>query len=181
MSVKLIKAIKSKDFVHFNELLPSSLYDPSQLSSFNLQIFPSELGKNKESFPPAKCPTQRISDHSSWLEAWNMFIRASVHFHPYMAQELLAYQETVCTLQWNYPFHTWSKYDIAFRLSIATNKSLSWAMNINEYLFNKYIRCNATPTTVSIPQPRCFKCSTPGHYGNACPKQTYHLSFLQQW
>ena len=101
-----------------------------------------------------------------------MFIRASVHFHPYLAQELLPYRESMCTLQQNYSFQAWSKYDIAFRLLIATNKSLSWTRT-DEYLFNKYIRCNTALSAVSIPQPRCFKCSTPGHYASSWSNETF--------
>ena len=167
LSPKLIKTMKDKDYVDLNLLLPSSLYDTTANNSYSLQVTPGSEGAESLSLTQARRTTQKITNLVSWLDAWNIFIRAMVHFHPVLAQELLAYQESFCTFNHSYPFQACYKYDIAFRMNIARNKHLSWA-RLDEYAFNKFLRC---------PQPvqhaiTCFKCTSIGHFATNCPYQS---------
>lgn len=90
-----------------------------------------------------------------------------VFYHPKLGPELLAYQECISTFQRRYPVSSWLRYDSAFRMNIAMNKSLSWARH-DEYAFNKFIRCPSVET-----MPRCYICSAENHLANVCPQKLF--------
>ena len=170
LSEKVTKEIKNKEFINFNTLLPNVLYDASsELENLYLKVNPSPSGEQSLSFSSKNDRKKKIIDASSWLEAWNIYIRAMVHFHPELAPELLVYQESICTYQRLYPASAWLKYDAAFRMNNATNKALSWSRH-DEYAFNRFIRC---PTVES--SPRCFICSSPQHLANTCPQKRFRV------
>lgn len=173
MSSKLIKALKDKDFIDLTSLLPNSLYEISPYSQYSLEVLPSsEQGANSSlSLTQTKRPSQKITTLINWIEAWNVYIRGMVHFHPYLAPELLAYQESFCSINKSYPFAACSRYDIAFRMNMARNKHQSWA-KLDEYAFNKFLRC-APPVSSQV---ICYKCHTPGHFAGECQN-----GFQSQW
>ena len=168
LSEKVMKEIKNKEYINFNTLLPNTLYDASaELDNLYLKVNPSSNGEQSLSFASKNDRKKKIFDAASWLEAWNIYIRAMVHFHPELAPELLVYQESICTFQRLYPPSAWLKYDAAFRMNNATNKALSWARN-DEYAFNRFIRCPSFDNGL-----RCFICSSPQHMANACPQKRF--------
>ncbi len=174
LSSKLLKAIQSKDYVDFNLLLPNSLYDSASHVSFgqiSLQVKLAESGEatsvTSDPNPLAKKP--KINSSATWLEAWNIFIRCMVNFHPELAHELLAYQELICSFHRQYPVTAWLRYDTAFRMNIGLNKTLSWA-RLDDYAFNKFMRCSTSQPSVA---PICFQCNMSGHYANNCPNWSF--------
>ena len=173
MSSKLIKALKDMDFIDLTSLLPNSLYEVSPYSQYSLEVLPSsEQGANSSlSLTQTKRPSQKITTLINWIEAWNVYIRGMVHFHPHLAPELLAYQESFCSINKSYPFSARSRYDIAFRMNMARKKHQSWA-KLDEYAFNKFLRC-APPVPSQV---ICYKCHTPGHFAGEC-----QYGFQPQW
>ena len=124
---KLHFAINSKRYIDSNALLPQSLYDQAShdQEGFNFLLTPAKGGDNSISLTPKRRVSQRVLNFSSWLEAWNIFIRVSVYYHPELAGDLLAYQEQICYFSKTYPFSAWHRYDIAFRMNMALDQSLS--------------------------------------------------------
>ena len=149
LSTKTLKAIQDKEYVDFNLLLPNSLYDPASLNqNVNLQFNPTQMGEGSVSWSSTRRHAAKISDFPTWLEAWNVFVRAVVFYHSDLALDLLMYQECISNFARLYSFKHWSKHDNAFRFAMQMNKSLSWA-RIDEYAFAKFIR---SPSAFS-PQP----------------------------
>ena len=171
LSPKLMKNMKDKEYVDLNTLLPNSLYDTMASPSFSLKVQPGSYGDESVSLTQTRRSTQKISTFDNWLEAWNIFIRSMVHFHPNLAPELLAYQESFCYLNRSYAFQACYRYDIAFRMNIARNHFLSWA-RLDEYAFNKFLRCAPPPPPVpAASQYHCYRCRSTGHFAANCPYQ----------
>ena len=164
ISEKLLSDIKNQLYVDLNSLLPNALFDPAE--GMYLQVHQNSEGANTFSLTPRQAQKRKINNPSSWMEAWNIYIRVMAHFHPELASELLAYQDFICTLQRTYPTQCWLRYDTAFRMNITLDKSLSWN-KLNEYAFNKYVRCQSTSTG------KCYLCSSDNHFANACPNRPF--------
>ena len=164
LSTKISKLIQNREYVNFSMLLPGSLYS-SQPDQLKFEIQASQSCEDTISMSTTRNNQHKITSFSAWLEAWNIFIRGTVYFHPKMAQELLAYQEAISNYARIYPFEAWSQYDHAFRLKMAMNKSFSWAQP-NDYLRDKFLRLPNKHNT----HPVCFLCAAPGHYASNCPK-----------
>ena len=168
ISEKPLREIKNRDFVDLNSLLPTALYDgTSELDNLYLKVNPTANGEQQLSFASKNSRKRKITDFQSWLEAWNIFIRTMVFYHPELGPELLAYQECISTFQRRYPVSSWLRYDSAFRMNIAMNKSLSWARH-DEYAFNKFIRCPSVESMV-----KCYICSAESHLANVCPQKPF--------
>ena len=165
LSVKIHKSIKAREYIDFNSLLPQSLYDlasSNQLVDF--QLVPGQNGQETFSLAPKRRPSQRITNFHTWLEAWNIFARVTVHYHPHLAADILACQEHICQISRSYPFTAWQRYDTAFRLNLALNKSLSWART-DSYPFDKFLRDHRSQQQPGL----CYKCQQPGHLASDCP------------
>ncbi len=163
LSPKLIKCMKAKEYIDLNTLLPNSLYDTTSDQSYSLQVQPGVGGDETVSLTQTRRTAQKITSFLTWLEAWNVFIRGMVHFHPHLAPDLLAYQESFTALNRNYNFQSCYKYDIAFRMNVARNQYLPWS-RLDEYAFNRFLR-SAPPS-----QPlSCFRCRMSGHFAAECP------------
>ena len=112
LSTKISKLIQNREYVNFNLLLPGSLYS-SQPDQLKFEIQASQSCEDTISMSTTRNNQQKITSFSAWLEAWNIFIRGTVYFHPKMAQELLAYQEAISNYARIYPYEAWSQYDHA--------------------------------------------------------------------
>ena len=168
LSEKILNDIRSKQFINFHSLLPTALYDPPVTSdNICLEFNQSQDGGQLFSVQPNKRVKRSINTSTSWLEAWNIYIRVMAFYHPAMIPELLAYQDFICTLQRSYPMQSWLRYDTAFRLQAAMNKARSWAV-IDEHAFNKFIRCSFSRSPMA-----CFICKSESHMATSCPNRTF--------
>ncbi len=90
ISTNILKPIQNKEYVNFNSLLPSSLYDyNANQTTLNLQINPDNLSDNNVALSAIGNKKVKINSVASWMQAWNLYIRAMVNYHPKSAPELL--------------------------------------------------------------------------------------------
>ena len=54
---------------------------------------------------PAPRTVQKCRNLDTWLAAWNTFIRATLLFHPHLAQPMLFYQNAICQFAAQYEFN----------------------------------------------------------------------------
>ena len=112
----VIDHIRNGEYVKFDNLLPSSAMVSDEF------IFKVTGGTSPGvSLVPRQQGRPRVSTFSSWMLAWNNFIRCFCHFYPHCASELLRYQSTICDFASQFTFLAWSTYDRMFRYQMAYN------------------------------------------------------------
>ena len=158
---KLRSKIVKCEYVDFNELLLDNLYPhPSSASShrnFTLAVHPQD--STSLTFVPSQRRKRRIDGLSSWLEAWNIFVRTLLSRFPQLAPDLLAYQDQICKFSRKFKASAWLMYDTAFRYMAASNPSLAWS-KVNEQLYNDILKEETLPF--------CVSCHNYGHRTLAC-------------
>ena len=93
----VLKKIQAGEFVNFNDLLPHYM-SPSTSDDFTIQLSQSSV-TNPTSLslvPRSQSSRAKVYDFSSWLQAWNNFLRATIYYHPMLTDELLFYQSMMC-------------------------------------------------------------------------------------
>ena len=93
----VLKKIQAGDFVNFNDLLPHSM-SPSTSNDFTIQVSQSSATNPTSLSLVARSQSSRakVYDFSSWLQAWNNFLRATMYYHHMLTDELLFYQSMMC-------------------------------------------------------------------------------------
>ena len=158
---KLRNKILKREYVDFTDLLSSSMYPVHTCSSsdnFTLAINPDDT--STLSFVPSQQKKSRINGLCSWLEAWNLYFRTLLSGFPYLAPDLLAYQDQICKFSRKYKSSAWLMYDTAFRHMAASNPSTPWS-TINEQLYNDILKEETLPF--------CITCHSYGHRTVTCP------------
>ena len=132
---KIRTKITKREYIDFNDLLSDNMYPhPSHASSqnnFTLSVDPQD--GDSLSFVRSQRRKRRIDGLSSWLEAWNVFLRSTLSLYPHLAPDLLAYQDQICKYSRKFKSAAWLMYDTAFRFMAATNTNMPWAKG-NEQL-----------------------------------------------
>ena len=118
----VIDKFKNSEFVNFDLLLPNR--SPLQSDEYTFKVIggdtsPVALAPNNQKKP-------KVTDFSSWMVAWNNFVRCYTIFHPHRLHELLRYQSTICDFASQYNFAAWSQYDRMFCYQLVDNHGLSW-------------------------------------------------------
>ena len=155
---KSIASIRNGEYIDFNTLLFENVdgHDEQLRISFN------SLGGSGVSIPVsvAQQKRQRIDSVDRWLTAFNIFARVVVHFFPYKASELFAYQQTIRDAQRKFSGMAWYAYDIAFRKKAANDASLSWAQRDPQLYLEKF---------TGLAKTACHACGSADHFTNTCP------------
>ena len=159
---KLRSKISKREYIDFNELLSDNMYPhPSFASSqhnFTLTVDPQDA--TTLAFVPSQRKKRRIDGLSSWLEAWNVFLRSTISIYPSLAPDLLAYQAQICKFSRKFKASAWLMYDTAFRYMAASHVAMSWE-KVNEQLYNDILKEETLPY--------CVHCHTYGHRTLGCP------------
>ena len=163
---ELLKDIRNGKCVDFNRLLPPTATSHSVDEPEGLELRYDRRKKYPVLTSPS--PSAKITDFPEWMEAWNVFMQARLHFYPDEAPQLFAYQKTISRLARSYEFFAVMNYDKNLRSLIANNESTppsqrtaAWD-RYNEELDRRYLRDNmALPVT-------CFHCKKKGHFSNNC-------------
>ena len=127
---------KEKEYIDLNKLLPNSLEDTMMSFSFSLKVQPGSYGDESTSLTQTRRSIKKTSTFDNWLQAWNIFIRSMLHFHPHLTPELSANQESFCSLDQSYAFQACYRYDIAFLMNIVRShfQSLLDAVLLDTFL-----------------------------------------------
>jgi len=155
----VIDKIRNGEFVNFDMLLPNRA--PIQTDEYTFKI----VGGSAPSVAlvPNTQKKPKVTDFTSWMVAWNNFLKCFTFFHPHRVQELIRYQAIICDFANQYTFSAWSTYDRMFRYQVASNLELSWS-KIDDDLYNRYVRGAATLNV-------CFVCRGFGHFADSCPNR----------
>ena len=116
-----------------------------------------------------KTCTNRIENFPEWLEVWNTFMFARLHYKPQEHASLLTYQKAITQFAKSHRFPAVFAYDIDFRKKIAAERQLPpehrttfWATQHlelkNQHLHNQWI----APVV-------CYTCKENGHTSRVCP------------
>ena len=162
---KLQAKISKREYIDFNELLSENMYPHPSLASaqhnFTLAVDPQDA--STLAFVPSQRKKHRIDGLSSWLEAWNVFLRSTLSLFPHLAPDLLAYQAQICKFSRKFKASAWLMYDTAFRYMAASNIYMAWG-KVNEQLYNNILKEETLPY--------CIHCHTYGHRTLGCPSRS---------
>ncbi len=157
LPAKMISSIRNGEYIDFNSLLPENVdgHDEHLKISFDSLgsgfSIPVSLSQHKR---------QRVDSIERWLNAFNIFARVVVHFFPYKASELFAYQQAIRDAQRKFAGMAWYAYDIAFRRKAANDPSISWAHRDPQLYLEKF---------TGLAKTACHVCGSADHFVNSCP------------
>lgn len=125
-----LRKIRDGEYVSFNTLLKTPLTeghlhqasrrirlleDPDVPDGFSLSVSSG-----------AQAPSRKVSDLPSWLEAWSVFLAATLTVHPEKAIELVSYQAFIVESMSKYYVPAVLEYDANFRRMAAYDPSMPW-------------------------------------------------------
>ena len=97
---KLCSKISKHEYIEFKEFLSGNMYPYPSFSSsqnnFTLTVDPQDA--TTLAFVPSQCKKSCIDGLSSWLEAWNVFLRSTISIYPSLALDLLVYHVRIASL-----------------------------------------------------------------------------------
>ena len=129
MPEKLRSKIAKHEYIDFNDLLSDNMYPhhsyTSSQNNFTLTVDPQDT--TTLAFVPSQQKKRLIDGLSSWLKAWNVFLRSTLSLYLQLAPDLLAYQDQVCKFSRKFKASAWLIYDTAFRYMAASNTTMAWA------------------------------------------------------
>ena len=158
---KILQRITKREYIDFADLLADNLYPHPSLTpqnQYQLEVNPQD--PSALAIVPSQQRKRRVDGLHSWLEAWNIYLRTVLHHFPFLAPDLLAYQDQICKFSRKFRASTWIMYDTAFRYMTATNPSMSWG-KINDQLYNDILKEETLPF--------CISCHSYGHRTINCP------------
>ncbi|XP_055353283.1 uncharacterized protein LOC129599159 [Paramacrobiotus metropolitanus] len=138
--------------------------------------------------PTTTVPNRRkIDTFNSWLDAFLLFARYRVYYHPSLALALFAYIDIIRGLSVSRPLLIWLEYDRRFRDKMS-NRDISdnaWFVEDSSViaevmrtiplsytgpLFQKDVRSPPPPVSAKPPFG-CYLCRSSEHYANVCPQR----------
>ena len=165
----LLKKIKKREFCCFDLLKPKKLYLKSQEEQQGGEKVDLRFDEKKQKLQVSKRKLDCVQNFAEWMEVWNLFTQAHLHFFPEDTESLFAYQKSITRFSSRYTFEAVYSYDIDFRNLIAVEKHLPrehrqvrWS-KVSDELVHIHLRDNRRP------EPMCYKCKEKGHYANKCP------------
>ena len=143
---KLVKRIRSGEYVEMEELLP-------------------EMCTRDDAEPEAKRRCSRRSpDIFTWLQCFGVYTSVRGAQFPELIPELMAYMGTIIRVNREYTGSEWAKYDMLFRKHAALRRETRWSV-INPTI---YARCF---TAATRSPPRCEVCLASTHDTRECSQR----------
>ena len=167
---ELLKVIRKKEFCCFDKLKPKKLYLKSMEDKSSIDRVDMKYDNVKGTLKLSKRKTDTVQSFPEWMEVWNIFTQAHLHYHPHDALPLFKYQKYITNFAGRHTFEAVYSYDIDFRHLISAERHLppnsrqaSWGQ-VNEELEHIHLKDNRRS------DPLCYKCDERGHYANKCPR-----------
>ena len=112
----------------------------------------------------------KITNLSQWMEAWNNFLPATLHFHPHLWPEMLVYQSKICQYASKFPSSLVMQFDMIVHRALSLDMSKRWDER-NDGAMDSFLKSdtNVTTSTSTKSIPICFSCHQPGHIAPNCP------------
>ena len=173
---KLKQKITRGEYLDFDLLLPDNMFPARETpssSAFTLRLSSDTSTTSDPSnvivAQPRPLRRRTVSDLSSWLEAWNVFIAINVAHYPARALPLLAYQRIIGNAASKHPPAEWLQYDSKFRALAACDKSLRWDVKHSD-LWLECIRSPSRNGSSGLRRVRlpCTYCGSTSHYPDNC-------------
>ena len=167
------EAIEKGDYVDFNKLKPKELIDLSReegQDGFDVRFCHS--ADESGVFKMRKDQTNAVRTFTEWLEAWNMFLAARIHFCPHDQHVLLIYQASITHKAREYKFNAVYQYDISFRKMISAERTLFPQQRSTRWETDNIQLMNLHLYGHMIPAPTCFKCGAKEHMAAKCPQRS---------
>ena len=143
---KLVKRIRSGEYVEMEELLP-------------------EMCTRDDAEPEAKRHCSRRSpDIFTWLQCFGVYTSIRGAQFPELITELMAYMGTIIRVNREYTGSEWAKYDMLFHKHAALRRETRWSV-INPTI---YARCF---TAATRSPPRCEVCLASTHDTRECSQR----------
>ena len=175
---KHLETIEKGEYLDFDKIKPKRLDQrkrEDEGEGFGVAMtsqFDPELGE--ETLRLRKISSNRVENLPDWLECWNKFISARLHYQPSEHAALMAYQRIITSFAKRFRFSAVYQYDIDFRKTIAAERSLPpahrtamWSQQHDE-LKNEHLNSEQL-----IPPKTCFKCNEKGHIASNCPNKHF--------
>ena len=165
---EFLKLIENDEYVDFDKMIPKKLNEKSRENAegFNVSMHITTNGE----LNCTRKSTRKIKTYLQWMEVWNLFVQAKLHYQPDMAYELLAYQKIITVMATKYHFPAVYDYDVDIRTLIAAEKSADpedrtacWT-KIHQMLKHEDLDLYQKNTKIT-----CFKCDEIGHAASNCP------------
>ena len=169
---KELQAIENGEYLDFDKIKPKKLDQDKrdEEEGFGIAMasyYDDELGA--ETLRLKKVSTNKVETFPEWLECWNKFLSARLHYHPKEHALLMAYQRLMTLYAKRFRFSAVYSYDQAFRKKIAAERShlpdhrtVFWDKQ-NDELMNEHLTVDRL-----IPPKTCYKCQQKGHMANNC-------------
>ena len=123
LSLQTLKQIRAHEFINFNSL-SSTLFCPDSDDTYDLRYKIDFSQKKGFSLTPGNPARHSVCNLSSFLEAWNSFLKETLYLYPEMLDEMLGYQKLLCELAGRYKTVAWLAYDKEHRQACAINHNL---------------------------------------------------------
>ena len=180
--------IEKGEYVDFNKLKPKSVDAKTRDQKENNVAL--EFASELEGYKFTKVQKDTVLTFMQWMEAWNVFVQARLHFKPTEQYELFSYQKHITHLASQFRFLAVYAYDIDYRTHVAAERQLSpedrtvtWGLTHDE------LKAIHLGEDRRLPLARCFKCNETDHLANKCtntkskpqqPQQQQNQSFRSQ-
>ena len=179
---KYLLIIEQGEYLDFEKIKPKRIdqtrRDEESEQGFGVAMtthFDADIGE--ETLRLKKVSTNKIETFPEWLECWNKFLSARLHYKPLEHALLMAYQRQITCYAKKYRFSAVYGYDCEFRRTVAAERSVDkdertcfWDKQ-NDYIKNEFlgVEQHLAPRT-------CYKCKEKGHMSANCPNKNKPFS-----
>ena len=156
---RLLRRIRRGEFINFNDLLQENLY-PSPAPSTTQQAIQVQRAEGGGlELAVRQQGRRKVSDLSSWLEAYFRYLAAVTADTPYRLGKMLAYADMIRGFAVSYHPQQWLAYDGQFRSEAARNPSKRWDRIDNQIW------------ATHVATPFCGRCLQRGHRSTDCVRR----------
>ena len=111
-----LEKLKRREYIDVNTLTSAHMFAPLSSTEPSQQLNLSS--RSALSIQPTAAKA-KITNLSKWIETWNNFLLATLHFHPHLWPEKLVYQSKFCQCANKFPFSLVMQFDMIVRRKLS--------------------------------------------------------------